>query len=183
MTRIRWTYTDWIAAKLTPDAFIAINLGHVAFTAWLTEREYQRDWKLFRSRPFGGARNAVRSQVQCMLFIDEPLKYGKSYTAYVADKPERAAITTWMGDTLAGLLTYTTYNYVSRYKTNGQGSFTAIGIDGRLYRGRHNGKGMHCRMRLCATQPSRIQVREMLRQAKYTPAAIDKLAPLDPVAD
>lgn len=66
------------------------------------------------------------------------------YTAYLSSNGKH--ITTWMGDVLA---TITSVGKPARAFRNREKltPFRARGIDGRTYYGRHNGPGMHLRMR------------------------------------
>jgi hypothetical protein len=108
--------------------------------------------------------NDERSAAQVIEFGLRPLQHGQRYGAYLsALKPEheaqlykltgttkaRGAITTWTGEPLAFVTRITSYNAVCFGRDAGmKGSFWAIGIDGRTYYGRHNGRGMYCSMRL-----------------------------------
>jgi hypothetical protein len=109
--------------------------------------------------------NEERSAAEVIEFRLRPLQHGQQYTAYLTHaKPEhrerndqlglapdmwRGVITTWTGELLAIVTKITSYNAVCFGRDAGtKGSFWAIGIDGRTYYGRHNGKGMYCRMRL-----------------------------------
>ena len=65
----------------------------------------------------------------------------------------RYRITTWMGDTLADVISIKSHRVHRGYLTDTRGSFWARGIDGRIYHGRHNGAGIYCRMRLAKAQP------------------------------
>jgi hypothetical protein len=97
--------------------------------------------------------NEERSQAEVYGFTMRPLPHGESYMAYLSGNAEKGkgyqgAITTFMGDVLAHVTRITSYRVTDSPTTNERGSFWAIGIDGRTYYGRHNGRGMYCRMRL-----------------------------------
>ena len=109
--------------------------------------------------------NDDRSRAEVILFRMQPLAHGASYGAYLSHmKPEHEAqayqllgtpkvphgiIATFTGEPLAFVTRITSYNAVCFGRDAGmKGSFWAIGIDGRQYYGRHNGRGMFCRMRL-----------------------------------
>jgi len=112
--------------------------------------------------------NDERGLAEAIRFRLQPLKHGQNYLAYLAaPKPEhaaavykltgvaasRGAITTWNGELLAVVTRITSYNAVCFGRDAGvKGSFWAIGIDGRTYYGRHNGRCMYCRMRLAKWQ-------------------------------
>lgn len=95
-----------------------------------------------------------------------PLPLGVSYTAYLTkdNVPEGVGtfrfagritpyrITTWTGQTLAHVISYTAHRNHRGYLTDTRGWFRARGIDGRMYYGQHNGVGMYCRMRLSKNQ-------------------------------
>lgn len=110
--------------------------------------------------------NEERSTAELIEFRLRPLQHGASYSAYLSHmKPEHEAqayqllgtpkvphgiIATFTGEPLAFVTRITSYNAVCFGRDAGmKGSFWAIGIDGRQYYGRHNGRGMFCRMRLC----------------------------------
>jgi hypothetical protein len=95
--------------------------------------------------------NEDRSRAEVLLFTLRPLPYGVSYTAYLSSDSPR--IVTWMGDTLA-TVTWIKYREAAYGRCSGGGSFWARGIDGRIYYGTHNGRGMYCRMRLARHQPT-----------------------------
>lgn len=92
--------------------------------------------------------NELLSHAERVRFVTEPLAYGKTYVAYF-NAPH---ITTWTGETLALCYTWDARKVRDSYVTNERGSFWAKGIDGRIYYGRHNGKGMYCTMRLAKHQ-------------------------------
>lgn len=96
--------------------------------------------------------NEERSHAEVIEFTLYPLPPGEKYTAYLkmpkVGEP-CALITTFTGDALARVKSIT-YNKPSRRNilSDTCGTFTAKGIDGRTYKGRHNGDGMYCTMRV-----------------------------------
>jgi hypothetical protein len=105
--------------------------------------------------------NEDRSRAEVLLFTLRPLPYGVSYTAYLSSDSPR--IVTWMGDTLAKVTSIKYRKAPGRSSLSDWcGSFWARGIDGRIYYGTHNGRGMYCRMRLARHQPTRSLARKQL---------------------
>jgi hypothetical protein len=87
--------------------------------------------------------NEERSRAEVIEFATTPP--ADTYVAYLS--ADRQRITTWTGETLA------TVGDITRRRVRGScvideaGTFIADAIDGRRYRGTHNGPGMYCRMR------------------------------------
>lgn len=100
--------------------------------------------------------NEERSALEVAEFKSNPLPYGKTYRAYLTGPKrlgDKGTIVTFMGDALAYVTRITSVRVTSGFTTDARGSFWATGIDGRTYYGRHNGRGMHCTMRLAKHQP------------------------------
>jgi hypothetical protein len=97
--------------------------------------------------------NAELSAKETAAFKAGSAHDGQSYCAYLAkDGLNTHKITTWVGDTLATVITLKSGRIRNSFNTDTRGSFWARGIDGKLYHGRHNGVGMYCRMRLSKRQ-------------------------------
>jgi len=68
------------------------------------------------------------------------------YVAYLS--ADRQRITTWTGETLATVTDITQTSTRNSWMSDERGAFTARAINGRRYRGTHNGPQVYCRMRL-----------------------------------
>ncbi len=113
-------------------------------------------------------KNAATSAREVENFRTHGAPFGVSYPAYLSrsysymqSHPIKIrdvwTITTFTGDKLADVIAIKHNRRERRgYITDVRGSFWARGIDGRLYYGTHNGKGMYCRMRLAKDQSKRI---------------------------
>ncbi len=107
--------------------------------------------------------NDERGRAEVIEFLSRPLGYGRPYFAYLrAEQPgdcsngfsaPRGVIATWNGEKLAIVTAIRSRREARGYTTDVRGSFWAQGIDGRIYYGRHNGRSMHCTLRLAKNQP------------------------------
>lgn len=154
----------------TPQGFVmGIRYRDAMIRAWAKRTGRMTRSGAFSYKPedlppgYDEPTNAERSRAEVIEFALRPLPPGESYGAYLsAPKPEhvgianacglstgKGVITTFMGEPLAFVTKVTSYNAVRFGRDAGMnGSFWAIGIDGRTYYGRHNGRGMYCSMRL-----------------------------------
>jgi hypothetical protein len=90
--------------------------------------------------------NELLSHAERVQFVTKPLKAGEKYTAYLSS--DRKRITTWTGETLGQVTSITRRRVRNSPMTDECGTFTAVAIDGRQYKGRHNGTGMYCTLQL-----------------------------------
>lgn len=140
----------------TPIGFVhAVRYRDAMLRAWAarTGHTSKSGWTSYRPEEvpeyIDPPTNEQRSLAEVHAFTLYPLKHGKPYYAYLSNDRR---ITTWMGDTLATVTKITSYRAYCFGHPHERGTFWAIGIDGRTYYGRHNGTGMHCRMRLAKWQ-------------------------------
>lgn len=93
--------------------------------------------------------NEDRSRAEVILFKANPLPHGQTYFAYLAgNETDGWYVSTFTGEMLARITKLTRRVVSNSWMTNCRGSFWAVGVDGRLYRGHHNGLGMYLHMRL-----------------------------------
>lgn len=143
----------------TPMGFVhAVRYRDAMLQAWLqrTGRVDRHGWISYHPDDLPAymdvPTNEERSRAEVISFTLQPVKPGQKYYAYLklpkAGDP-CALITTFTGDTLARVKSITYLKPARRNSlSDTYGYFTAVGIDGRTYKGRHNGQGMYCTMRV-----------------------------------
>ena len=85
--------------------------------------------------------NAERSRAEVIEFLNCHVEPRAPYVGYLSS--DRKRITTWVSDCLANITAINSRKVRASWLTNERGTFSATGIDGREYRGRHNGPGMY----------------------------------------